>query len=207
MKTVWLELGLCLSGCSGQREDELEEHKKHSYNPSSGLALLFWVCTNRNLSCSFLVESGDHVCTHSFQLTLLSAQLFTSRQEIILCSCVFSESQKGNQNWFKNMFQEKKVRTHFCVEMKRKCMFHVWSWVCWCLKHHAFCFAHCFWWPVFAGFFIFQPQRRLSLRCAELPIILQKLCSLWESFLETENYLFYFFLMITWKWTLMWTYV
>lgn len=101
MKTVWLELRLCLSGCSGQREDELEEHKKHSYNPSSALALLFWVCTNRNLRCSFLVESGDHVCTHSFQLTLPSAQLFTSRQERILCSCVFSKSQKGNQNWFK----------------------------------------------------------------------------------------------------------
>lgn len=106
------------------------------------LVLLLWVCTNRNLKCTFVVMQGEHARTDSPQPTQLIALYCLSHgKEIIPCSHVFNRSSKRKTKTASDMFKNfQKKRAHVCVEVKGMNVFHGQScvWLC-----HASCYAHC----------------------------------------------------------------
>lgn len=169
-ETVWLELGYCLSGCSRQSEDDLEEeHTKHHCNYSSALVLLFCICTNRNLNapswwCTGITCAPVHLSPYGRLLYCLP-----HRKHIILYNHVFSKSQKKETKTASRIcFKKKKSESAFLCGSKRN-MCVPGAVVFACVKRTvppALLFA-------FGGldFCVFHSYCRLDFRCTNLPVI------------------------------------
>lgn len=142
MKTVSLELWLCLSGV---RDRGKTSRRKSTAKPhyKSSLVLCFYsgfVQIETSNAPSWWCKESTHALVH---LSPHSSLRYCSPRgkEIIPCSHVFNKSSKRKtKNYLSNMFKNfPKTWAHFCVEVKGVSVFHGRScvWLC-----RASCHAH-----------------------------------------------------------------